>query len=81
MTSWFGQNRYTQVFGTRFGWAQVFLMQHKSQAHEALSLLAQCDAVPPKMVMDGAREQTMGEFWQKLREMGSSLHATEPYSP
>jgi transposase len=81
VTSWFQQNRYAQVFATRFGWVRVFPMQKKSQAHEALSLLVQRDGVPPVMIMDGAKEQTMGEFRRKAREMGMRIKQTEPYSP
>jgi ribosomal protein L31E len=81
VTSWFRQNRYAQVFTTRFGWVRVFPMQKKSQAHEALSLLAQRDGVPPVMIMDGSKEQTMGKFRQKAREMGMRIKQTEPYSP
>jgi hypothetical protein len=56
-------------------------MQKKSQAHEALSLPVQRDGVPPVMIMDGAKEQTMGEFCQKAREMGMHIKQPEPYSP
>ena len=45
--SWFRQNRYAQVFATRFGWSRVFPMRHKADAHEGLSLLAQRDGSPP----------------------------------
>ena len=37
-------------------------MQKKSKAHEGLTLLAHRDGVPPAIVMDGSKEQTMGEF-------------------
>ena len=81
VTSWHRKNRYAQVFATRFGWVRVFPMRTKSAAHEGLSLLAQRDGVPPVLVMDGAREQTMGEFRRKAREMGTRVKQTEPYSP
>jgi hypothetical protein len=81
VVSWFRQNRYAQVFATRFGWVRVFPMKKKSQAHEALSLLVQRDGVPPVMIMDGAKEQIMGEFRRKAREMGMRIKQTEPYSP
>ena len=44
--SWFRQNRYAQVFATRFGWSRVFPMRCKADAHDGLSLQAQCDGVP-----------------------------------
>ena len=31
--------------------------------------------------MDGSREQTLGEFRKKAREMGTRIKQTEPYSP
>ena len=33
------------------------------------------------MVMDGGREQTMGEFRKKAREMSMKVRQTESYSP
>ena len=45
--SWFHRKGYAQVFATHFGWVQVFPMCTKSEAHEPLSLLAQCAGVPP----------------------------------
>jgi len=63
--SWFRQNRYAQVFALQLGWVRVHPMQKKSEAHEALSLLAQQDDVPLVIIIDSAKEQTMGEFCQK----------------
>ena len=62
VTSWFCQNKYAQVFATRFGWVRVYPMKKKSDAHEGLSAMAHGDGVPPLSVMDGAKEQMMGEF-------------------
>ena len=56
-------------------------MKKKSDAHEALSLLAQRDGVPPVMIMDGSKEQTMGKFRKKTREFGTHVKQTEPHSP
>ena len=79
--SWHRQNWYAQVFTTRSGWTRVYPMRKKSDAHEALSLLAQRDGVPSSIIMDGAREQTMAEFRRKAKEMGCHIKVTEPYSP
>ena len=68
--SWHRCNRYAQVFATKFGWVHVFPMKRKSDAHEGLSLLAQRDGIPPLLVMDGSKEQTLGMFHKKAREMG-----------
>jgi hypothetical protein len=43
--------------------------------------MAQRDGVPPVIVMDGAKEQTMGSFRKKAKEMGARVKQTEPYSP
>ena len=79
--SWFQQNRYAQVFATCFGWSRVFPMKQKADAHEGISLMAQCDGVPPCIIMDGSKEQTMGTFCKKAKEMGAHVKQIEPYSP
>ena len=81
MPSWFRQNRYAQVFATRFGWSRVFPMRRKADAHDGLSLLAQRDGVPLRIIMDGSKEQTMGLFRRKAKEMGAHIKQTEPHSP
>jgi hypothetical protein len=77
--SLFRQNRYAQVFVTKFAWTSVFLK--KSDAHEGLTLLEQRNGVLPVIIMDGAKEQTMGEFNRKAKRMGMHIKQTEPYSP
>jgi len=81
IVSWHRQNRYAQVFATRFGWVRAFPMKRKSDAHEALSLMAHRDGVPPAIIMDGSKEQTMGEFRKTARSYGIAIRQTEPYSP
>jgi hypothetical protein len=61
-------NKYSQIFATSYGWSQSFGLRVKSEAHEALSLSFKRDGVPPEMIMDGSKEQTLGEFCCKLRE-------------
>ncbi len=63
--SWRG-NKCAQIFSSDFGWSHAYPMKSKGEAHEALSLLFQCEGVPPLMVMDGSMEQTLGNFRQKL---------------
>ena len=60
--------------------SQQFPMKQKADAHEGLSLMAQHDGVPPRIIMDGS-EQTMGTFCKKVKEMGVHVKQTEPYSP
>lgn len=79
--SWHRQNKYAQIFATRYNWVRAYPMKKKSDAHEGLSLLAMNDGVPRLIVMDGSKEQTMGEFRRKVREMGSKVRQTARYSP
>ena len=41
-------------------------MANKGDAHEALSLLVQRYGVTPKIIVDGSKEQTMGDFKRKV---------------
>jgi hypothetical protein len=74
-------NKMVQVNFTSFGWACAHPMKHKGEAHKTLSLVFHCDGVPPTMVVDDSKEQTLGEFRQKLREADCHHRVTEPYSP
>ena len=56
-------------------------MKSKAEAHHALSTLFARDGVPISIVMDGAREQTMGEFRRKAKEAGCRVKETEPHTP
>ena len=56
-------------------------MAKKGGAHEAVSLLFQRDRVPPKMVVDGSKEQTLGVFKRKVSDTGYHLRQTEPEYP
>ena len=69
-----------QIFVTDFGWSQSYPMSCKSQAHDALSLLFAREGVPPKMIVDGAKEMRLGEFVWKCKEAMCNLSGTEPYS-
>ena len=69
-------NKYAEVFVTKFGWLRAFPMAKKGDAHEALSLLFQQYGVPPKMIVDSSKEQTMGNFKRKVAEAGCHLSQT-----
>jgi len=60
---------------------RVFPIQKNSDAHEGLSLLAARDGIPLSIIMDNAREQTMGTFKKKVRELGCHIKQVEPHSP
>ena len=79
VVSWYCQNKYAQVFCTQFGWSRVFPMRRKANAHEGLSLMAQRDGVPIAIIMDGSKEQTLGKFRTKCKEMGCHIKQTEPH--
>ena len=74
-------NLYGQAYCTSFGWARCHPMAKKSEAHETLSLLFQRDVVPPKMIVDISKEQSLGNFARKCREADCHLVNTKPYSP
>ena len=79
-TTWFHKNKYAQVFSTSFGWAKAYPMKRKSNAHEVFSLFAQCDGVPITIICDNAKEQIMGKFHCKCREVGMHVKQTEPHT-
>ena len=51
-------------------------MEKKLEAHECLSSLFQREGVPNTMIMDNAREQTMGLFCHKCCEAGVHVKPT-----
>jgi hypothetical protein len=55
-------------------------MKLKSDAHDLLSLLFQRDGVPPKMIIDGSNEQTLGRFKKECQDANCRIKQTEPYS-
>ena len=63
-------NKYAQAYCSPDGWTRAFPMKRRWEARETLSLLFARDGVPNVMVMDGAREQVMGEFRHKCRQAG-----------
>ena len=56
-------------------------MRNKSDAHEGLSSMAQRDGVPFVIVTDGSKEQTLGPFRRKAKEMDCHVVQMEPHSP
>ncbi len=53
-------------------------MTRKGEAHEKLSLLFHQDDVPPTMIFDCSKEQTMSNFKRKLREADSMVDRLIP---
>ena len=56
-------------------------MKLKYEDHEYFSLLFKHDDVPPKIVVDNSKEQSLGKFCSKCCEADFHLVNTEPYSP
>ena len=48
-------------------------MHFKSEAHKTLLLLHNRDGVSNLMIMDGSKEQTLGEFCWKNCEVGTHM--------
>ena len=53
-------------------------MAKKGDAHEDLYMLFQRYGVPPKIIVDGSKDQTLGNFKRKVAEAGFHLRQTEP---
>jgi hypothetical protein len=79
MSKW--GNKDAQIFATIFGWHWAFRIKSKADAHLGLSTLFARDGVPNIMVMDGAKEQVLGDLWRNCREAGCHVKQTEPHSP
>ena len=43
-------------------------MAKKGDAHENIYVLFKRDGVPPKLIVDGSKEQILGKFIKKLKE-------------
>ena len=56
-------------------------MKLKSEAQESLSILFKSDCVPPKIVADNSKEQSLGKFARKFRKAYCHLLNIDPYSP
>ena len=55
-------------------------MAKKGDAHEHLSLLFQRYGVPPKIIVNTSKDQTLGGFKRKVSEASCHLRQTEPES-
>jgi hypothetical protein len=75
-------NKCAQAYATSFGWSRAHLLTTKGDTHESLSLLFHRDGVTLTMrILDGSKEQTLGNFKRKLREADCHARQTKPYSP
>ena len=74
-------NKNCQIYASSYGWGRAFPIARKGDAHHTLDILFKNDGVPPDMVMDGSKEQTLGPFAKKLRDAGCHKRQIEPHSP
>ena len=63
-------HKFSQVFATSYSWYRTIPMTKKSDAPFALDLLFRHEGVPPEMIMNGSKEQNLGDFSRKLRDAG-----------
>ena len=55
-------------------------MDKNRDSNEALALFFQWYGVPPKMIVEGSKDQNLGDFKHKVAEDGCHLRQTEPES-
>ena len=56
----------------------MFPIDKKGGVHEALYLLFRWYVVPPNIIVDGFKEQTLVVFKHKVAEVGCHLRQMEP---
>ena len=74
-------NKFAQAYCTQYGWTRCYPMKTEFEAHKTLSLVFKRDGVPPKLVVDNSKTQSLGTFAKKCREADCHLTNTEAYSP
>ena len=72
-------NKNAQIYASSYGWTRTYAVQKKSDCHETLSVLFNRDGVPPALIMDGSKEQTLGNFARKLRKADCTKRQIEPH--
>ena len=74
-------NTCVQIYAHRNTWCKAYPMKTKGEAHHSLFLLFSHEGVPKTLIMDGVKEQVMGEFRQKARQADCQVKQMEPYLP
>ena len=72
-------HKFAHVFATSYGWSRTIPMTKKSETPFALVSLFRHDGFPPEMIMDGSKEQNLGDFARKLRDAGCHRKQMEPH--
>ena len=70
-----------QVFSSDFGWTIAYNMEFERDIHHAYKKLFKEVGVPRKMIVDGARAQTMGEARKMCEMAGCEIVELEKYTP
>ena len=70
-----------QVFATDFGWSVAYNMDFERNMHLAYKKLFKEVGVPTKMIVDGARSQTMGELRKVCEAAGCQIVELEKNTP
>ena len=76
-------DRYCQVFGTKFMFAEAYPIQKKSDCHESLRTFMREYGAPSLMISDGASEQTgrNSKFQSLLRKYHVPNKVSQPSRP
>jgi hypothetical protein len=76
------QNLYGQIYiAIPSGYVRVYSMKKKGDTHETLQEFLRDVGAPEKIVVDGSKEQVMGEFRKLARDAGCKVVQVEPYTP
>ena len=73
-------NKYAQVFANKSYFAQIYPMDSKKKAGNALRLFCQEFGVPERLTFDGSKEQSKAgtEFMKQVRTHNIDYHISEP---
>jgi Reverse transcriptase (RNA-dependent DNA polymerase) len=74
-------NTCSHIYATDFGWSRNFPIKSKGEAWRTLDDMFHQYGVPTKLISDGARELTLGEFAKTAQKAGCPMDITNPYSP
>ena len=74
-------HKFAQVFATSYGCSRNIPMTKKRDAPFALGRLFRHEGAPPEIIIDGSKEQNLGDFARKLRDAGCHRKQIEPHSP
>ena len=73
-------NAVSHLYATDFGWSRNFPCKTKGDAHHTLDDLFHRYGVPTRLISDGAKELTQGEFARKARQAQCPIDLVDKYS-